>query len=122
MSFASYLHLVAVLVAMIWTMIEREKALRNRMTGDFLSANPEFRDYKYFWELYGLFHQGKSAATLNETQLAVWKNNVAHCLKNWGEERHKIYELNLEPHANLDSCLAKIEEQLNRSAGRTGDY
>lgn len=118
MDLSTYIHIgaafLALFVAMFWTMVERERKLKKEAETDFFGVYPEHKDYKYFWEVYSLYHHGKSlsASDISDARFIEWRLEIKNCLKQWGETKNRVFGLNLPPHGTVDDYLKKLEDTL----------
>lgn len=108
---------VCLLIGILWTMHEREIAAKKEAENNFFQRYPEYKDYKYFWELYGLYHFGKSLSdSMSPERFIQWKLEIQYCLNHWGETKNKDFGLNLPPHATIADYLEKLSETLSYHA------
>ena len=103
---------ICLLIGILWTMNEREKTLKKEAETNFFQRYPEYKDYKYFWELYGLYHFGKSLSETPESRFIQWKLEISYCLRQWGETKNRDFALNLPTHATIADYLNKLEDTL----------
>lgn len=103
---------ICLLVGILWTMNEREKAFKKEAEERFS------KNYKYFWKLYSLYHFGKSLSDsgMND-RIIEWKLEIRNCLKDWGGTKNRDFGLNLPSHATRDDYLSKLEETLADHSG-----